>query len=464
MNFCSLISKVYPLRSYLSRMAEKKWLIVVGGPTASGKTGFAIRLARRFQTEILSGDSRQFFREMGIGTAKPSEKELAAAPHHFINHLSIRQEYHVGAYEKEALHRLEEIFQNHHIAILVGGSGLYLKALCEGMDEFPEILPAVRQSVEDLYTTAGLEGLQAAVQEVDPLYFSEVDSQNPHRLIRALSVYRASGRPFSSFRQKKRKSRFFTPVYLQMHWPRVHLYERIDRRVDLMIEQGLLEEVKGLLPYREHRALQTVGYQEIFEFLDGKIKWNEAVELIKRNTRRYAKRQLTWMRRDGFWKHFHPNDWRLALNYLELLFQNKWSWAVHQPPLVLFNRPAAAFLEESAKMHVLYAGDKPQAAIVQYSFKKFECLERPLYRPDISSEAKKYFLDETLRRLEEAAAYFFIEKEYGSFLQKQGFNKIENQLPSSIEKLALREKNDNLEIYYRGRSEITNHRKRYRLV
>lgn len=303
-------------------MSETKHLIVVGGATASGKTELAIRLARHFRTAIVSCDSRQFFREMRIGTAVPSPEELAQAPHHFIGQLSIEDSYSVGDFERDALALLSRLFQQHDVVILAGGSGLYTKALCEGLDEFPEVPAAVRREVEQHYQEQGLSALQAELLAADPDYYREVDLQNPHRLIRALAVFRASGRPFSSFRTGAATPRPFVPVYLQTHWPRARLYERIDQRVDRMMAAGLLAEVRQLLPHRERTPLQTVGYQELFDHLAGKTTLPEAVELIKRNTRRYAKRQLTWLRRDGFWKHIGPSDWSIALEYIELVRTN----------------------------------------------------------------------------------------------------------------------------------------------
>ena len=299
-------------------MSERKHLIVVGGPTASGKTELAIRLARHFHTEIISCDSRQFFREMRIGTAVPSPAELAQAPHHFIGQLSIRDTYSVGDFEREALQLLDRLFQQREVVVLTGGSGLYLKALCEGLDDFPEVPPAIRKEVEDLYREQGLVALQAELAAVDPHYYTEVDRQNPHRLIRAIAVFRASDRPFSSYRSGAPTPRPFVPVYLQTHWPRAALYERINRRVDQMMDAGLLGEARQLYPFRDLTPLQTVGYQELFAQFEGDTTLSEAVELIKRNTRRYAKRQLTWLRRDGYWKHIGPEDLELALAYIDL--------------------------------------------------------------------------------------------------------------------------------------------------
>lgn len=304
-------------------MAKEKYLIVVGGTTASGKTGFAIRLAQYFNTSILSVDSRQFFREMSIGTAKPNADELKQAPHHFISHRSIFDSYSAGDFETEALALLNELFQEKDIVIACGGSGLYLKAITEGLDDFPEVPIATRQAIEKEYEEKGLDWLQTRLQQVDPAYYQIVDLQNPHRLIRALSVYEASGKAFSSFQQQQRPARDFQAIYLQLYWPREQQYQRINQRVDEMMEAGQLEEAKNLFPYRHLTALQTVGYQELFTHLAGESTLAEAIDLIKRNTRRYAKRQLTWMRRDRYWKHLHPSEWDLACAYIELIRQNQ---------------------------------------------------------------------------------------------------------------------------------------------
>jgi tRNA dimethylallyltransferase len=294
-----------------------KILLVVGGATASGKTGFAIQLARHFQTEILSADSRQFYREMTIGTAKPSPEELAQVPHHLVGHISIETPYSVGDFEEDALGLLDRLFLNHSIVVLCGGSGLFIKALCEGLDEFPEVPALIVQTLQKEYEQKGIEFLQQELLQSDPVYYQEVDLQNPRRLLRALSVSRASGKAFSSFRQQAPKNRTFQAVYLQMDWPREDLYRRINQRVDLMINNGLIEEARQLYPNRHLRALQTVGYQELFDHFSGLVSLEEAIELIKRNSRRYAKRQLTWFRRDDFWKSFHPADFEKALNYID---------------------------------------------------------------------------------------------------------------------------------------------------
>lgn len=300
-----------------NNIRKPKYLIVVGGATASGKTGFAIQLARHFRTEIVSCDSRQFYREMTIGTAKPTPEEMAQAPHHFIGHISIEQPYSVGDFEADALALLDELFQKHSVVILCGGSGLFIKALCEGLDQFPDVPQAVLDQLQQDYEKNGLAYLQEELHQSDPEYYQEVDLQNPRRLLRALSVTRSSGRPFSEFRNQRPQTRNFQPIYLQMDWPREKLYERINRRVDLMIAAGLVDEARQLYAFRHLQALRTVGYQELFDHFSGLISLEEAVALIKRNSRRYAKRQLTWFRRDGFWEAFHPDNFDEALAYLD---------------------------------------------------------------------------------------------------------------------------------------------------
>lgn len=282
----------------------KKHLIIIGGPTASGKTALAIRLAQHFSTEIISADSRQFYREMSIGTAKPTDAELSLAQHHFINNLSIHDAYSVGGFEKKALDVLNMIFEKNDVAIMVGGTGLYIRAVCEGLDEFPEVPLSIRREFEDLLEKEGIEYLQNMLQEVDKEYFMQSDIHNSMRLIRALSVWKASGKPFSSFRKGSKTERFFEPIYIYLDVPRAKLYDRINKRVDNMIADGLLDEVKKLSKFKNLIALQTVGYSELFDYLDGKITLDEAVDKIKQHSRNYAKRQMTWFRKDAHWQRF----------------------------------------------------------------------------------------------------------------------------------------------------------------
>jgi len=273
-------------------------LIVIAGPTASGKTAAAIRLAQYFNTVILSADSRQFYKEMSIGTAKPDAEELSAATHHFIDSHSINDLFSVGDFEKQGLALLNELFKVHNVVILVGGSGLYIKALCEGFDDIPQSNEGVRELLNNELAQNGIAPLQQELKSVDPDYYNEVDINNPQRIIRALEVYRSTGQPFSSYRKAAINKRPFRCVKIALDLPRDVLYGRINNRVDIMVEQGLINEVQSLLPYRLLNALNTVGYSELFDYFDGKTDIGKAIELIKQNTRRFAKRQLTWFRKD----------------------------------------------------------------------------------------------------------------------------------------------------------------------
>lgn len=304
-------------------LAKRKYLIVVGGPTASGKTSVAIQLAQHYQTEILSCDSRQFYKEMSIGTAKPTPEELAQATHHFIDSLHITEKFTVGDYEKEALAVLEKIYQKKDIAIVTGGSGLFIRALCEGLDEFPDVPSSVRQDLEQVLQSKGISALQEELKIADPVYYQKVDIHNSVRLIRALSVCRVSGQPFSSFQNQVKPPRPFTPIYLLLDMDRKILYDRINRRVDLMLAAGLLAEAKQLYPQKHLNALQTVGYQELFEFFDGQLSETEAVELIKRNSRRYAKRQMTWFRKRPYWQRFAPSAVPQMRNHIDELISTE---------------------------------------------------------------------------------------------------------------------------------------------
>ncbi len=304
-------------------MEQKRYLIVIGGPTAAGKTSTAIRIAKHFGIEIISADSRQFYQEMSIGTAKPNAEELAQASHHFINNLSIQDSYSVGAYEKEVLEKLEQLFEENKAAILVGGSGLYIRAVCEGLDEFPTVPEAIKKELVEQFEQEGIAPLQASLQELDPAYFAEVDTANPHRLIRALSVIKASGEPFSKFRNQAPKKRPFEIIKIVLEMDREALYDRINKRVDQMLEAGLLEEAKALHPHRHLNALQTVGYEELFNYFEGKTSLEEAIELIKRNSRRYAKRQMTWFRKKQDWQRFSPSDIEGVLKYLQNRFRRE---------------------------------------------------------------------------------------------------------------------------------------------
>lgn len=296
---------------------SRKTLIVIGGPTASGKTATAIALAKHFDTEIISADARQFYRQMSIGTAKPTPEELAAAPHHLVGHLDVWQPYNAGAFERDALQILDEIFAEKDFAIAVGGSGLYLRTLCFGIDNMPAVPAEIRNRTDTLLQEKGLPFLLEELQRYDAAYYNEVDKANPARVKRAMEIIYATGQPYSSFRKKQPTERPFRSVWIGLDLPREQLYGRINRRVELMMEQGLEEEVCALLPYRHCNALQTVGYTEIFDYLDGKTTLAEAVALIQQHTRNYAKRQLTWFRREPV-QWFAPDDIAGMVQYINI--------------------------------------------------------------------------------------------------------------------------------------------------
>ncbi|WPR70891.1 tRNA (adenosine(37)-N6)-dimethylallyltransferase MiaA [Flavobacterium sp. NG2] len=287
-----------------------KYLITIIGPTAIGKTALSIQLANHFQCEIVSCDSRQFFKEMSIGTAVPNPTELASATHHFIQNKSIFENYTVGDYEKEAIAKIEALFQTNDYVVLVGGSGLYVNAVLKGFDEFPEIDPSIRAEVNAKYEQLGIGFLQEQLQKLDPTYYQTITTenpqtlQNPQRMMRFVEVCIGTGKPYSSFLNQKKNSRSFTPILIGLEADRAIMYNRINQRVDIMINEGLLAEAKKLHPHKELNALQTVGYRELFSFFEGEIKLDFAIEEIKKNTRRFAKRQLTWFKRDENTKWF----------------------------------------------------------------------------------------------------------------------------------------------------------------
>ena len=285
-----------------------KYLVVVAGPTAVGKTDVAITLARNFDTEILSADSRQFYNEMSIGTAKPDAQQLSEVKHHFIGQLSIHDYYNVSRFENDALALLDKLFETHNLVFVAGGSGLYIDALCTGIDDFPDPAPELRAFLKGIYQDEGLAKLQQMLLENDPEYYSTVDINNPNRLLRALEVCLSTGKKFSEQRLNNQKSRDFNIIKIALNLPRPQLFERIERRVDQMAENGLVDEVKSLLPYRHLNALNTVGYKEIFQYLDSEITLGQAVTNIKTNTRRYAKRQLTWFNRTDDYTWFEPTQ------------------------------------------------------------------------------------------------------------------------------------------------------------
>lgn len=280
----------------MNKNSKILWSIV--GPTGIGKTALSIELAKNLKTEIISCDSRQFYKELKIGTAAPSSEELSLVTHHFIGNLSIAQDYSVGDFEKDALRKINELFNKYDQLIMVGGSGLYEKAVNEGLDNFPDIDSKVREDLMVDIQEKGLSYLQEELKKNDPEYYSQVDYNNPVRVMRALEIFRGTGKPYSSFRKNLVEKRNFTSVKIGLTASRDLIYDRINKRVDLMMEKGLLEEVISLQSYRHKNALQTVGYKELFNYLDGNSSLEFAVSEIKKNSRRYAKRQLTWYRRD----------------------------------------------------------------------------------------------------------------------------------------------------------------------
>jgi tRNA dimethylallyltransferase len=290
-----------------SEWKDKK-LVVLVGPTAVGKTAAAITLALQWHTEIISADSRQIYKELEIGTAKPSEDELSKVRHHFVNCKSIEEVYSAGLFGRDAMERIKQLFEDKEVLILCGGSGLYIKALLEGFDEMPKINEDLRKQIIEKYTEKGLKWLQDEVERVDPVYFSLVDKQNPQRLMRSLELNLTSGQPMHELRMKQKIELPFQVIKIGLELPREELYQRIDLRMDQMIEKGLFEEAERFYPQRQLNALQTVGYQEIFDFLDGKYDRGEAIRLLKRNSRHYAKRQLTWFKKDRDISWFSPDD------------------------------------------------------------------------------------------------------------------------------------------------------------
>nr|WP_315420317.1 tRNA (adenosine(37)-N6)-dimethylallyltransferase MiaA [uncultured Pedobacter sp.] len=298
-------------------MPQPKTLISIVGPTAIGKTALAIQLAQHFGTAIISADSRQFFKEMAIGTAKPNAAELATVKHHFIDSHSVTQLFSTGDFEVEGLKTLEEIFQKHDLAIMVGGSGLYVNALINGLDEMPDIDLSIREKLNKQFKEEGLAVIQNQLAQLDPEYFAKVDQQNPQRMIRGLEVYLSTGQKLSSMLSATKKERPFNIIKIGLNTDRAVLYNRINSRVDQMIADGLIDEVKSLIPFKKYNALNTVGYSELFDYLDGKLSLEDAIAAIKQNTRRFAKRQLTWFRRDEEMNWFEPDQSSEVINFVE---------------------------------------------------------------------------------------------------------------------------------------------------
>lgn len=290
---------------------EKKTVIVIGGPTAVGKTSVAIALAKQFRTEIISADSRQCYKELNIGVARPSEEELSEVRHHFIASHSIHENITAASFEKYALQKTKEIFEHKPVVVMVGGTGLYIRTFCEGMDEIPEVPPAVRNEIDVQYKQFGLEWLQHEVSRLDPVFFASGEYKNPRRLLRALEVFKATGRSILDFRKGEKTKRDFDILKIALHLPKQRLHENIEARVMKMMEKGLVDEVRSLIPYQHLNALQTVGYKELFQYFNGETDLPSAIDRIKTNTKQYAKRQMTWFRKDQDYHWSEPESLRV---------------------------------------------------------------------------------------------------------------------------------------------------------
>ncbi|MDL2230742.1 tRNA (adenosine(37)-N6)-dimethylallyltransferase MiaA [Alistipes sp. OttesenSCG-928-L06] len=287
------------------------------GPTASGKTGLSIEVAKHFGAPVVSCDSRQFYREIPVGTAAPTPEEQDGVAHYFVGNRSVTEFYNAGRYEEDALRLLDELFLSYDRVVMVGGSGLYIDAVCEGMDDIPAVDPSIRPALQERFEQEGLDSLLTELQERDPEYHAQVDRQNPARVIRALEICRGTGKTYTELRKGTAKARPFDILKIGVNLPREELYDRINRRVELMLEAGLESEARGVYPLREHNALQTVGFREFFSYFDGEISRDEAIELIKRNSRRYAKRQLTWFGRDEKTAWFTKDDTDKVIQYIK---------------------------------------------------------------------------------------------------------------------------------------------------
>ena len=294
-----------------------KFLVVLAGPTAVGKTTTGIELASRYGSEIISADSRQIYRESSIGTAVPSPAELAAVPHHFIQCLSLKEYYNASMYEADVLERLNILFEKKDIVFMVGGSGLYINAVCFGIDDLPTIDQNIRDELAAKFREEGIESIRQELKRLDPISYSKTDLNNHYRILKALEVTVQTGRPYASFLTHQKRSRNFHMIRMALDMDRMTLYDKINRRVDQMIEAGLTDEVKRLEPFKGKNAMKTVGYRELFSYLEDKISLDEAVDLIKRNTRKYARKQLTWFRKDGMYPWFHPGEPEKMARYID---------------------------------------------------------------------------------------------------------------------------------------------------
>jgi tRNA dimethylallyltransferase len=299
-------------------LQHKKTVIIIAGPTAVGKTSVAISVAKHFATEIISADSRQCYKEMNIGVARPSEEELETVKHYFIASHSIQEKVTAASFEKYALEKLEEIFKTHDVAVMVGGTGLYIKAFCEGLDEIPEVPEEIHNEVINAYQQNGLQWLQKEVEKADPEFYSTGEIQNPQRLMRALEVFRATGKSINQFRKGKKAQRPFRIIKTALQLPKEQLHQNINHRVDKMVEEGLVAEVQSLIPFQQLNALQTVGYKELFAYFKSEISFDEAIAAIKQNTRQYAKRQMTWFKKDKDYHWFDATDKDELIKFLTI--------------------------------------------------------------------------------------------------------------------------------------------------
>ncbi|MCE7071560.1 tRNA (adenosine(37)-N6)-dimethylallyltransferase MiaA [Dyadobacter sp. CY327] len=302
--------------------SQQKYLIIIAGPTAVGKTALSIQIAKALNTEIISADSRQFFRELNIGTAKPTNEELSQVKHHFINSHSISEIYSAGDFERDVLTLLETLFETHDYVVMTGGSGFYVKAVSEGLDDLPAPLPGLRDSLTQKLNEKGLEVLQQEIREIDPAFAVTAEINNPQRVVRALEVFYTSGTPISQYHLKNITKRPFQQILITMDRDRSELYQRIDDRMDIMLAEGLVDEATALLPYKSHHALQTVGYKEVYGYLDNAYDEKEMIRLLKQNSRRYAKRQLTWFRNQGKFEWFQADEYEKILAYIQARIQD----------------------------------------------------------------------------------------------------------------------------------------------
>ena len=304
-------------------MMKDKYLVVIAGPTASGKTATAIKVAKALGTEIISADSRQFYKELPIGTAAPTPEEQSEVQHYMVHNLNVEDKYDVADYEQDVLDLLKKLFVNHDTVVLTGGSGLFIDAVCKGLDSIPDISEDVRNKVDELYKKGGLIALQNEVERLDPEYYNIVDKYNPRRLQRAVEVCYQTGLTYTSFRKNTVKQRDFKIIKVALLWERNELISRINLRVENMVKEGLLEEAKSMYSKRHLNSLNTVGYKELFEYFDGKVSLNEAIENIKINTRQYAKRQMTWLRKNNDYKWFAVDEQEDMLKYINAVISGE---------------------------------------------------------------------------------------------------------------------------------------------